>query len=125
MHYETTCMVHRVHGPAADGCACRRRSCGMTVQVPPGAPWGQPYAKLGLTNSDIDDDGRIMLGAAPVQLYDLKSDLGQHTNVARQESQRAESLRQRMEELIVKPKPKARPQPAPTGPRATLPHSTD
>ncbi|MBN1491277.1 MAG: hypothetical protein JXA69_15295 [Phycisphaerae bacterium] len=32
---------------------------GFTVQAPSGPLWGQPYAKRGVTNGDIDSEGRI------------------------------------------------------------------
>ncbi|HPA18418.1 MAG TPA: arylsulfatase [Verrucomicrobiae bacterium] len=82
----------------------KQGSCGMTVQVPPGPPWGQPYAKLGLTNSDIDAQGQIRPGAPPFQLYDLRTDPGQASNLTAQEPHRAERMRKRLEELIPKPR---------------------
>jgi hypothetical protein len=84
----------------------KQGSCGMTVQVPPGAPWGQPYAKLGLTNSDVDAQGKIHPGAPPVQLYNLATDPGQATNVAAAEPQRAAAMQQRLDELTARPKPR-------------------
>ena len=84
----------------------KQGSCGMTVQVPPGAPWGQPYAKLGLTNSDVDAQGKIKPGAPPVQLYNLASDPGQATNVAAREPQRAAAMQKRLDELTARPKPR-------------------
>lgn len=78
----------------------KQGSCGMTVQVPPGAPWGQPYAKLGLTTSDVDAQGKIKPEAPPVQLYNLATDLPQTTNVAARESARAAAMEKRFEDLI-------------------------
>ena len=84
----------------------KQGSCGMTVQVPPGAPWGQPYARLGLTNSDVDAQGKIHPGAPPVQLYNLATDPGQATNVAAAEPQRAAAMQKRLNELTARPKPR-------------------
>lgn len=88
-------------------------SCGMTVQVPPGTPWGQPYAKLGLTTSDVDAQGKIRPAAPPVQLYNLATDLRQATNVTAGEPQRTAAMQKRLETLCAKPKPAAKPPPKP------------
>ncbi len=87
-------------------------SCGMTVQVPPAAPWGQPYDKLGLVNSDVDETGRVKADAPAVQLYNLTADPGQRTNVAAREPGRAAAMQQRLSELTARPKPAAQPKPA-------------
>jgi len=86
----------------------KQGSAGMTVQVPPGTPWGQPYAKMGLTNSDVDAQGKIKPGAPPAQLYNLREDLPQTTNRFRDEPDIAKRLAARLDELM--PAPKARPQ---------------
>jgi arylsulfatase A-like enzyme len=77
----------------------KQGSGGMTVQVPAGAPWGQPYAKLGLANSDMDEKGAIKPGAPAVQLYDLRADVGQSRNLAADEPARADAMRVRLEAL--------------------------
>jgi hypothetical protein len=82
----------------------KQGSCGMTVQVPPGPPWGQPYSRLGLTNRDIDAQGQIRADAPPFQLYNLRTDVGQASNLATQEPHRAEQMRRRLEDLISKPR---------------------
>ncbi len=83
----------------------KQGSCGMTVQVPPGPPWGQPYAKLALVNSDIDDAGRVKPEAPAVQLYDLAADAGQTTNVAAGEPERVAAMQKRLDGLLARPKP--------------------
>ncbi len=82
----------------------KQGSCGMTVQVPAGKPWGLPYEKMGLRNSDIDGRGKIKPGAPPAQLYNLREDLPQTTNRLGDEPDAAKRLAARMEELVPKPK---------------------
>jgi len=86
----------------------KQGSCGMTVQVPAGPQWGQPYAKLGLETNDVDAEGRVKPDAPPVQLYNLARDPGQKTNLARQEPQRAAAMQARLAELTARPKPSAK-----------------
>lgn len=83
----------------------KQGSCGMTVQVPPATPWGQPYAKMGFTNSDVDAQGKIKPGAPPAQLYNLRDDLQQTTNRFSSEAEIAKRLGTRLEELVPKPSP--------------------
>ena len=83
----------------------KQGSCGMTVQVPPGPPWGQPYAKLGLTNSDVTVQGKIKPDAPPAQLYNLRDDLPQATNRFTAEPEIAKRLAARLDELLRRPKP--------------------
>jgi len=80
----------------------KQGSAGMTVQVPPGPQWGAPYAQLGLTNSDITADGKIKPDAPKAQLYNLKDDLPQHTNVIAQHPDIAARMQARMDELKLK-----------------------
>lgn len=82
----------------------KQGSCGMTVQVPTGPPWGLPYAKMDQHNSDIDAQGRIKPGTPPAQLYNLRDDLPQTTNRFRDDPDTARRLATRMDELIPKPK---------------------
>ncbi len=82
----------------------RQGSGGMTVQVPPRAPWGLPYAKMNQRNSDIDPQGKVQPGAPPAQLYNLRDDLSQTTNRFRDQPATAKRLAARMEELLPKPK---------------------
>jgi len=78
----------------------KQGSCGMTVQVPPGPQWGQPYAKLGLATSDVDATGHVKPDSPPVQLYRLATDPAQATNLAAREPQRAEAMQKRLDELL-------------------------
>lgn len=78
----------------------KQGSCGMTVQVPAGAPWGQPFAKLGLTTSDVDSTGSIKPGAPPAQLYHLKEDLAEAANRFATEPEVAQRLAARLEQLV-------------------------
>lgn len=89
----------------------KQGSLGMTVQSPPGPPWGQPWNRLGLKTSDVDEKGRIKPEAPPVQLYHLESDLGQTTNVSTSEPQRVEAMQKRLSKLTFRPKPAVTPQP--------------
>ncbi len=57
-------------------------SGGMTAPEQKPKPWGLPFATLGLVNSDIDAAGNPKPDAPEVQLYNLKDDPGQTTNVA-------------------------------------------
>lgn len=82
----------------------KQGSGGMTVQVPPGPQWGQPYAKLGFTNSDVDAQGKIKPDAPSVQLYNLSQDVNEARNLAREEAARAEAMRARLESLVGKPR---------------------
>ncbi|MHB8898495.1 MAG: sulfatase family protein [Thermoguttaceae bacterium] len=90
----------------------KQGSCGMTVQVPPGPPWGQPYARLGLANSDIDAAGRVKPDAPAVQLYHLAGDPGQSTNVAADQPERVAAMQARLGELTARPKSAAKRKPA-------------
>jgi arylsulfatase A-like enzyme len=78
----------------------KQGSSGMTVQVPPGALWGQPYAKMALTNSDVDAQGNIKAGAPGQQLYNLRDDLRQATNRFSASAQIAHRLAARLDELL-------------------------
>jgi arylsulfatase A-like enzyme len=80
----------------------KQGSGGMTVQVPPRAPWGLPYAKLNQRNSDIDPQGKLQPGAPPAQLYNLRDDLSQTTNRFRDQPATAKRLAARLAELLPK-----------------------
>lgn len=81
----------------------KQGSCGMTVQLPPVTPWGQPYAKMGLSNSDVDAQGKIKPSAPADQLYHLGSDPSEENNITRTEPERAKEMRARLEELTRHP----------------------
>ena len=78
----------------------KQGSAGFTVQVPPAKPWGQPYAKMGQLNSDIDAQGNVKPDAPAAQLYNLRDDLPQSTNRFRDEPATARRLAARMAELL-------------------------
>ena len=78
----------------------KQGSGGMTVRVPPDAPWGQPWAKLGMTNSDIAPNGRPRPDAPPAQLYNLREDPCQVTNRVAAEEETARRLAGRLAELV-------------------------
>lgn len=80
----------------------KQGSCGMTVQVPSGAQWGQPYAQLGLATSDIDAQGKVKPEAPAVQLYNLSNDVSQSKNLSVAEQARAEAMGLRLELLVGK-----------------------
>ena len=92
----------------------KQGSGGMTVQVPAGPLWGQPYASLGMTNSDVDPQGQIKPGAPPEQLYNLGTDLPQSTNIVTQEPSQTTAMKNRIQELVPQAHrpPKPKPQPA-------------
>jgi arylsulfatase A-like enzyme len=70
----------------------KQGSCGMTVQVPEGKPWGMPWTKIQMVNSDIGPDGRPRPGAPPAQLYNLAADPNQATNVITAHPDRAAEM---------------------------------
>ncbi|QHI68707.1 sulfatase family protein [Tichowtungia aerotolerans] len=76
-------------------------SGGMTAH--PTQRWGQPYSKMGVTNSDLSADGRLKADAAPAQLYNVNSDPGQTVNLYRQNPERATSMQKRLDEIIAPP----------------------
>ena len=89
----------------------KQGSSGMTMQVPPGAPWGLPYAKMGLNNSDVDAQGKSKPDASPAQLYNLRDDPRQSTNRFPAEPDLAKRLAARLEQLLPKAKPAPKEQP--------------
>ena len=82
----------------------KQGSSGFTVRFPPGPQWGQPYAKMGLTNSDIDSSGTIKPGAPQDQLYNLGDDLAQTRNITLAHPQRSAAMRARLDELTTRTK---------------------
>lgn len=72
-------------------------SLGFTAH--PTTAWGVPYARMGLENGDLDEEGRLRSDAAPGQLYNLREDLGQRTNRYRTEPGLAEALSKRLTAL--------------------------
>ena len=82
----------------------KQGSSGMTVQVPPGTPWGQPYARMGLINSDVDAQGIIIPDAPPAQLYNLRNDPSQATNSFTAEPTTAKRLADRLHDVLLEAK---------------------
>ena len=80
----------------------KQGSSGMTVQMPPGQPWGQPYANMGVTNSDITAQGKVKPDAPADQLYNLRDDPSEKTNVTLQHPERAKAMRARLDEILGK-----------------------
>lgn len=54
--------------------------------------WGQPYKAMGVTTSDVDEEGQIKPDAPETQLYNLATDPGQTTNVVGQHPERAAEM---------------------------------
>jgi arylsulfatase A len=73
-------------------------SGGKTVPEP-AKPWALPYRTTGFQNSDVDERGAIKEGAAREQLYDLGKDPTQRRNLATEEADRLQTLRQRFKSL--------------------------
>ncbi len=65
----------------------------------PARPFGLAWAKMGFSNSDIDDSGQIKAGAPSEQLYNLATDLAQRKNVVTENPERASGLRFRLAEI--------------------------
>ena len=65
------------------------------------------YAELGFENSDINPDGTIKADAPEAQLYNLKNDPSQTTNVIREHPEKAKEMQAALESLrgrVVRPK---------------------
>ena len=73
-------------------------SLGYTAPEPE-RPFGLSYAKMGFTNSDIDEHGQIKPGAPREQLYNLATDLRQRTNLALEDPDLVRAMRARFLEL--------------------------
>lgn len=74
-----------------------RGSLGVTTD--PAMAWAMQFGELGLTNSDFEADGKPKDGAPDVQLYNLREDPGQQTNVTKEYSDKTEELKARLTEL--------------------------
>ncbi len=75
----------------------KQGSMGWTVPIQPGLQQGPAhYAQLGLTNSDVTAQGEVKPDAPKAQLYNLKDDLSQRTNVIAQHPQIAARMYMRM-----------------------------
>jgi hypothetical protein len=71
----------------------------MGYTAPPIYGYGTPYAMLGFTNSDLDKDGNPRADAPPAQLYDIRRDPRQSTNLCNQEFEAMQRLAERLREL--------------------------
>ena len=69
----------------------KQGSLGYTAPEPE-RPFGLPYAKMGFTNSDIDEHGQIKPGVPPEQLYNLATDLRQRKNLAAEQPDRLRAM---------------------------------
>jgi len=91
-------------------------SGGMTAH--PTQRWGQPYAKMGVTNSDLNPDGSLKADAPPAQLYNVRRDPGQTTNLYLENPERVATMKKRLNEFIAPPE-------APVGDGSTVSISPD
>lgn len=80
-------------------------SGGMTAH--PTQRWGQPFSRMNTPNSDLHPDGSLKDNAPPAQLYNLRRDPGQTTNLYREHPEKVETMKQRLEELLAPPEPPA------------------
>jgi arylsulfatase A-like enzyme len=76
----------------------KQGSGGKTVPEP-AKPFGIPYARMGVRNSDVDETGKVRPDAPPEQLYDLVADPSQRQNRAAAEPDRLKAMRERLKEL--------------------------
>jgi arylsulfatase A-like enzyme len=80
----------------------KQGSLGYTAPEPE-RPFGLPYAKMGFTNSDIDERGQVKPGAPPEQLYNLATDPRQGRNLAVEQPGRVRAMQARFRELAGPP----------------------
>jgi arylsulfatase A-like enzyme len=67
-------------------------------------PWSMSYRDMKFLNSDVDENGKIKEQATLEQLYDLKVDLPQTTNLASREPERLAKMRERFKEITASPR---------------------
>ena len=65
----------------------------------PKKPWSVSYRTMNFQNSEVDENGQIKPGAPPEQLYNLSSDMGEHTNLAASQPDRLKAMRERFQAL--------------------------
>jgi len=75
----------------------KQGSMGFTAH--PTRRWGLPYSRMGLENSDLDADGKLLPDAPPAQLYNIREDPGQRVNRYREQPALVERLSARLTEL--------------------------
>lgn len=68
------------------------------VTTDPSMGWAMQMTALGLKNSDYDDEGKLKPGAPKEQLYNLRTDPRQSTNVISQYQEKAAELAERFKE---------------------------
>jgi hypothetical protein len=64
--------------------------------------WAMQIDELGLKNSDYDEQGKLRPDAPDAQLYNLREDPNQSTNVIRKYPEKAEELSLRLKQLSQK-----------------------
>ena len=69
------------------------------VTTDPKHSWAMQFQKLGLVNSDFDEQGQIKPDAPEFQLYNLKDDPQQHTNLAEKYPEKVKELSERLQAL--------------------------
>ena len=79
-------------------CIPKQGSGGKTVPEP-AKPFGIPYARMAVRNSDVDEAGKVRPDAPPEQLYDLATDPSQRRNRAATEPERLKAMRERLQAL--------------------------
>ena len=62
--------------------------------------WFLPLHKMGLSNSDYDEEGNIKDDAPDTQLYNLKKDPSQSQNVVNEFPEKATEIAARYKELL-------------------------
>jgi len=75
----------------------QRGSCGVTTD--PAMTWAMQLGALGQINSDYDDEGKLKPGAPQEQLYNMRDDPRQSTNVVLQYPEKAAELAKRFKEV--------------------------
>lgn len=73
-------------------------SSGVTTD--PKMTWAMQFEEAGFQNSDYDEKGLIKAGANAVQLYNLKEDPNQHTNLAEKNPEKIKVLDQRLKDIL-------------------------
>jgi len=76
-------------------------SGGMTAH--PTQRWGQPFARMRTPNSDLHPDGTLKDNAPPAQLYNIRQDPGQTTNLYREHPERVQTMDKRLNEFLAPP----------------------
>ena len=75
-------------------------SGGMTAH--PTIKWGQPFEKMDVKNSDLNENGTLKADAPPAQLYNVHIDPAQKTNVYSQHPERVAEMQKMLDKIISK-----------------------